>query len=294
MSTPEHASAGPPGRHGNGRSRQVPWLMKPLYAQMRSRPSNLGSLATAWLNQRGVVPVGTGSWAGPDPWGGQVHTSNDVAHAWTSQVLADPALDQLDQLRLALGLLELLDDYWVACEIGWRMRHTHEPAMVTTFWDCYRHHLESPEPLEAVRYSLWVDWFEDPSTVRAAFAQVLGNEVDRLRAADRLDELAGGPLFRRAERVLRESGPVPWTVKHRLYTDLAALESLHPALFCGILASYHDVHGDLDPIAALDLLRRLTLPAGTIHRSRLESVLATGSANHHRSPIVWNAALGDD
>jgi hypothetical protein len=240
------------------------------------------------------MPVGSGAWTGPDPWGGHVHTSNDVAHAWTSQALTDPALDQLGRLYLALGLLELLDDYWVACEIGWRMRHTHDPLLVAAFWGAFRRHLESPKPPEAVRYSLWVDWFEDPSTVRTAFAQVLGNDVDRLRAVGRLGDLTDGPMFRRAERVLRDSGPVPWTVKFRLYADLAALEPLHPALFCGILASYHDAHGDLDPGAALDLLRRLRLPADTMHLSRLESVLATGAVNHHRSPYVWNAVLDQE
>jgi hypothetical protein len=245
--------------------------------------------ASAWLAHHGVQPVGAGSWRGPDPWAGQVQTSNDVAHAWTSQALADPDLNRLDRLHLALGLLELLDDYWVACEIGWQMRKTHDPLLVTVFWDGYRHHLESTQPPAAVRYSLWVDWFEDPSTVRTAFAEVLGNDVDRLRGSGRLGDLIDGPLFRRAERVLQDSGPVPWPVKSGLYADLAAVEALHPALYCGILASYHDVHGDLDPIEALDLLRRLRLPADTKHRSRLESALATGSVNHRRSPYVWNA-----
>ncbi len=297
MIPPDQPSSRPPGRH-DARTLSVPWL-KPLYMQMRARSRNGGSpgqsrFASAWLAQHGVVPVGSGSWAGPDPWGGRVHTSNDVAHAWTSEALTDSALDQLDRLYLALGLLELLDDYWVACEIGWRMRQTHDASLVTAFWDSYRHHLESTQPPEAVRYSLWVDWFEDPSTVKTAFAEVLGNDVERLRGTGRLAELTDGPLFRRAERVLQDSGPVPWTVKYRLYVDLATLETLHPALFCGILASYHDVHGDLDPIAALDLLRRLRLPADTTHRSRLESALATGAVSHHRSPYVWNEARSED
>lgn len=259
-----------------------------LNARMRSK----ADFARAWLAQHDVLTDAPGAWSGPDPWGGQVRTSNDVAHAWTGHALADPVLDQRDQLRLALGLLELLDDYWVACEIGWRMRHTRDAALVAMFWDSMRHHLESASPPEAVRYALWVDWFEDPSTVKAAFAEVLGNDVQRLRSSGRLGDLGSGPLFRRAERVLQDSGPVPWSLKDDLYRDVAVLEPLHPAIFGGILASYHDVHGDLDPVAALELIDRLQLPADTMHLGVLRSVLATGAVNSHRSSAGWNVADG--
>jgi hypothetical protein len=219
-----------------------------------------------------------------------------VSHAWTGEALTDPGLDGIGRLELALGLLELLDDYWVACEIGWRVRNAQDPTLAAAFWSAYRRHLESPEALQAVRYSLWVDWFEDPSTAKVAFAETLGNDVERLGASGRLDELAGGPLFRRAERVLQDSGPVPWSVKSGLYRDVVSLEALHPALFRGILASYQDTHGDLEPAAALDILNQLKLPDDPPDLPSLKAALAAGVDNQHRSSAVWSiadrAALG--
>jgi hypothetical protein len=270
-----------------GRSRFIPWR-KSLNARTRSQ----SDMARAWLARRGVQATGSGAWSGPDPWGGQVRTSTDVSHAWTSQALADPELNQMGRLKVALGLLELLDDYWVACEIGWRMRNTHDPALTTTFWSAYRRHLEAPDAPSAVRYSLWVDWFEDPSTAKVAFAETLGNDVGRLGAAGRLIELTVGPLFRRAERVLQDSGPVPWVIKHGLYLDVLPLEALHLALFRGVLASYQDAHGDLEPQPALALLNRLSLPPDTPDLASLKAVLAAGADNHHRNPNVWTAANG--
>lgn len=279
------------GRRGaglaTGRSKFMPWRNS-LNARTRSQ----SELARAWLARRGVKQAGADAWSGPDPWGGQVSTATDVSHAWTSHALADPGLDQLARLQLALGLLELLDDYWVACEIGWRMRNTQDPTLVSTFWDAYRRHLESPEAPEAVRYSLWVDWFEDPSTAKVAFAETLGNDVGRLGRSGRLDELAVGPLFRRAERVLYDSGPVPWAIKHGLYLDVLQLEELHLALFQGVLASYQDAHGNLEPAAALALLNRLKLPQDTPDLASLKAVLAAGADNHHRNPNVWTVANG--
>lgn len=58
-----------------------------------------------------------------------------MAHTWTSRALEDPDLDAVGRLRLALGLLDLLDDYWVTCEI--RFAVTDAQALMETglLWD---------------------------------------------------------------------------------------------------------------------------------------------------------------
>jgi hypothetical protein len=61
-------------------------------------------------------------------------------------------------------------------------------------------------------------------------------------------------------------------------------------VFNGLLASYHDINGDLEPIAALALLEHLDLPADTEHLSPLRAVLAAGARNHYRQPDLWDAA----
>jgi len=248
--------------------------------------------ARRWLAEEGVVQVGEGVWtSGGAPGEGRL-TANEVAHAWTSAALEDPGLDAVGRLRLALGLLDLLDEYWVTCEIGFALAHTPDPAVARVFWDAYRRRLEAPEPAEPVTYSLWVDWFEDHTTVEAAFAEVLGNDVTELQARDRLQEMARSPLRRRTQRVLEVSGPVPWPIKHPVYRAAAALPDLHHALFRGLLGSYHDVYGDLEPRAALALLRELDLPADIEFLAPLHTVLQAGHSNHHRAADAWPGPQG--
>ncbi|MET0136169.1 MAG: hypothetical protein ABW215_21510 [Kibdelosporangium sp.] len=223
-------------------------------------------------------------WTSPDSAG--VHSGNDIAHAWTSRILEADGLDSAARLELALGLLDLLDEYAVTMEIWPLVSGTGEPELTRLFWDAYRRRLEAEEPAQAIEYSLWVDWFEDRATAPAAFAEVLGAEV--LGAgAGAPERFAEGPLLRRARRVLPVSGPVPWPVKHETYQALVQVPQLHWALFRGILAGYHDVYGDLDPAAALAVLRQLHLPDDTEHLAALRAVLEAGNRNHHQAPDAW-------
>ncbi|MCS7483343.1 hypothetical protein ACFFQW_36985 [Umezawaea endophytica] len=198
-------------------------------------------LARDWLVGRGVTGSG-------DVWScdGEGCSANEVAHEWTDKVLEDPSLDVVGRVRVALGLLDLLDQYAVAMYLK---TTPLPPEAEVVFWAAYRRRLEAPESAEPVTYSLWVDWFEDPATVDTAFAEVVVG----------LDELAEGPL-RRARRVLVVSGPVPWRLKRDLYRRAASTPVLHEALFHGLRGSLHDVYGDLDRDEALGLLAEVDLP----------------------------------
>jgi hypothetical protein len=212
----------------------------------------------------------------------------DAADAWTGS-----GLDGADLVRLALGLVDLLGGYWLTAELRRTVQQWPDDSLSRVYWDGYRERLERPTPQRAIEYSLWVDWFEDERTAPVAFAEVLGNDVDRLRAQGQLNDMrADGPLFRRATRVLELSGPVPWPVKHGVYESLASVTALHPAIFAAMLAGYHDIAGNLEPHAALAMLDRLELPTHTEHLARLRTVLAAGSVNDYRDPGAWRAAGG--
>ncbi|MEU2901096.1 hypothetical protein ACWC4E_33735 [Streptomyces sp. NPDC001273] len=211
-------------------------------------------------------------------------TANQVAHSWTGDVFAED-LDAADQVRLAFGLLDLLDEYWVTCEIRFANEGAEGPLPADVLWDGYRQRLEADGDAEAVTYSLWVDWFEDHATSATAFAKVLGNDIDRV-VAERSEA-----LLRRARRVLECSGPVPWTVKESTYRTAMQLPALHSAVFRGLLASFHDVYGDLEPAAALAFLGRRDLPADTQQLAELRHVLAAGHKNHYRSTGAWDDAV---
>ncbi|MFI6149680.1 hypothetical protein [Streptomyces sp. NPDC051109] len=238
--------------------------------------------ARRWLADQGVSQVRDGWVSDEKP--DVLLTSNEVAHSWAGDVFAED-LDAADQVRLAFGLLDLLDEYWVTCEIRFANEGAEGPLPADVLWDGYRRRLEADRDIEAVTYSLWVDWFEDHTTSARAFAEVLGNDVDRV-VAERSEV-----LLRRARRVLECSGPVRWTVKEPTYRTAMRLPALHPAVFRGLRASFHDVYGDLEPVAALALLDRLDLPTNTQHLAELRHVLAAGHKNHYRSPGAWDDAV---
>ncbi|MFB7406888.1 hypothetical protein ACFCZ2_06850 [Streptomyces sp. NPDC056202] len=238
--------------------------------------------ARRWLADQGVSQV-RGGWVSdeePDV----LLTANQVAHSWAGDVFAED-VDAADQVRLAFGLLDLLDEYWVTCEIRFANEGAEGPLPADVLWDGYRQRLEADRDAEAVTYSLWVDWFEDHVTSASAFAEVLGTDIDRV-VVERSEA-----LLRRARRVLECSGPVRWAVKEPTYRTAVRLPALHPALFRGLLTSFHDVYGDLEPADALALLDRLDLHTDTLHLAELRHVLAAGHRNHYRSPGAWDDAV---
>ncbi|MET9952174.1 hypothetical protein ABZ135_11585 [Streptomyces sp. NPDC006339] len=241
--------------------------------------------ARRWLAEEGVTRVGADEWTDGEHPGRRI-TTVDVAVRWTDQVFVDERLDPAGRLRLAFGLLDLLDVYWVTAEIGFALADPEAGLSGQAFWDGYRQRLEAPEVGEAVTYSLWVDWFEDARTSADAFGEVLGRDVGGLRAD------APEPLLRRGGRVLEVSGPVPWPVKEPALRAAAGVPALHRQVFRGLLNGYHSVYGDLEPSAALTLLAELDLPPDTEHLAPLRRVLTAGHAHHHRSPDAWAAATG--
>ncbi|MGI5165903.1 hypothetical protein ACQEU3_16230 [Spirillospora sp. CA-253888] len=230
--------------------------------------------ARAWLAEDGVVERSPGVWFEPPD---RVMTPDEVAHDWAYAAMSGYDEDPRDALRTAFGLLDLLDEWWVAFEMSAVVgRRPDDPV----FWEGYRRRLDSPVEPKPVTYSLWVDWFEDRSTVEKAFAEVLGDDVGDLAA-----------IPDRARWVLEASGPVPWPLKLPVLRAAAELPSLHMPLFRAIRAGYHDVYGDLEPASALAFLDGLDLPAGTEHLAPLRLVLAEGHRNHHRSPGAWREAV---
>ncbi|MBQ1018209.1 hypothetical protein KBX71_10090 [Micromonospora sp. D93] len=243
--------------------------------------------ALRWLADEGVTPLGKGRWLESTSSGDLERSDNDLAHEWAAAALGDDRLTPMQRLRTGLGLLDLLDEYWATFELRTFITEQTDPVVMDAFWAGYRQRLEAVEPAEQVLYSLWVDWFEDRDTAQAAFSRVAGDDVRRMLAQRRLCDLATGPVHRRIARVLEHSGPVGWAYKHDVYEAVATVPELHPALFAGLRASYHDVYGDLEPMPALALLDRLHLPPDTPHLAPLRAVLLAGSRNHYRHPDLW-------
>ncbi|WP_415744161.1 hypothetical protein [Streptomyces scabiei] len=210
--------------------------------------------------------------------------AGEVAHSWAGAVFSAD-LEAAALVRLALGLLDLLDEYWVTCGIRFAYGSAEGTLPADVLWDGYRRRLEADRDSRAVTCSLWVDWFEDRSSSATAFAEVLGHDIDRV-VNERSEH-----LLRRARRVLECSGPVRRAEKEPTYRTAARLPALLPSLFHALRASFHDVNGDLEPAAALGLLDELVLPAATRHVAELRHVLAAGHRNHYLGQGAWDAAV---
>ncbi|MFJ8039446.1 hypothetical protein ACIRBX_02895 [Kitasatospora sp. NPDC096147] len=243
---------------------------------------HLAEQARRWLAGCGVTETPDGWLDAEEP--SELLTANQVAHSRAAAVFSDDGLDQAGRLAVAFGLLDLLDDYWVTCEIRFAHQGAGGPLPTDALWAGYRRRLEADRDPEPVTYSLWVAWFEDRTTSANAFAEVLGNDLARIVTAP------SAPLLRRAARVLACSGPVPWAVKQPAYATALRCAGLHEPLFQGLLTSYHDVYGSLEPAPALALLDRLALPPDTPHLHALRTVLTAGHRHHHTTPDAWAAA----
>lgn len=109
------------------------------------------------------------------------------------------------------------------------------------FWDQYRNLLsgENEQLAEPVANTLFVDYFEDPDTVEESWEQLAGS--------DELNE-------RGLQRVLEESGPVPWHLKAHLFRRLVRDQTWHGWIFQSLVSSTFAGFGDIDVPAAAKIL----------------------------------------
>lgn len=240
--------------------------------------------ARSWLARAKVRQTGETTWVDDDL--GSELSANDVALDYSSWVFDDDDLDVAMRFRIAFGLVDLLDEFWTTQEMHFPYCGSSRQQPPAELWAGYRDRLEAPRVSERITQSLWYTWFECTDTSEEAFVALLGQDVELLEAGAVGDEA----FVRRADRVLTASGPVRWGVKARSYEAAAAIEQLRPAVFRGLLRSYHDYFGDLEPGPALAILDRLELPEGTEHLAELRAVLVAGHSSHVASPEAWGAA----
>ncbi len=118
---------------------------------------------------------------------------------------------------------------------------------------------DDPGRQEAALYSLWVDYFEVPARARFVFPRLL-------RQVHRRDAL------------LASSGPVPWALKREAYQQAVHEPALHASLARGLLGSFYDVMGSVEPVEARALFRSIVVEDAAV-AAALESIITT--------PIRW-------
>jgi len=117
-------------------------------------------------------------------------------------------------------------------------------------WTAFREVLGSEDDrlADPLAYALWVDFFEDPTTVEESWREMTRRDGDAWE--------------RRIERVLENAGPVPWPLKEELFAQLVRDTRFHHAIFRALAGSAFEVCGQLGPSAA-SWLQRLRLSPDT-------------------------------
>ena len=200
--------------------------------------------------------------------------ASDVPHELSDRLWYAGSESFTDRLAIAVEIYRRMPCY--ANLMYWRYRDFDERARAQ-MWAAYRDLVGHPDAAvaEPIAYSLWVDYFEDVSTMERAWSEVSGPQE---------------PRRPRLERVLAASGPVAWTLKSPLYEVLAAEGGLDDSIVAGLYGSSVDIYGSIEREAALGILRRLRQPTkDDVYRvlSRaLEDPELPGSATDRRSYVA--------
>ena len=106
-------------------------------------------------------------------------------------------------------------------------------------------------------YLLWCGPFEDPNHVDEAWAAMTSNGVTE----------------KTLQRLLINSGPVPYSLKRTLYEQLIQKEQWHYFIFRSLLHSAFDYYGQIDIADANRVLQKLNIPNDTEHLDKLKEKL---------------------
>ena len=199
--------------------------------------------------------------------------NSDAPHDLSDRLWYDGDESLAERLAVAAELYLRMPCY--ANLMYWRYSEFDEPTQAR-MWDAYREYLgDSRDAVSGpVEYSLWVDYFEDVTTVERAWREVAGPQE---------------PRRPRLERVVRASGPVPWSLKAALYEDLAREGAWDEPLLGGLYGSCIDIYGSLERLPALSLFRRLQVRSNDERPRILELALtdpALPQLGHERRTYV--------
>ncbi|MBD2768645.1 hypothetical protein IC235_12175 [Hymenobacter sp. BT664] len=100
---------------------------------------------------------------------------------------------------------------------------------------------------DPVGHVLWVEFFEDETTVRDAWQGLVSNYSDKAALL----------------RLLKYAGPVPFSLKAMQYDALIVDKENHEHIFNSLLYSAHDLYGQIDKEKALNILAKLKIDTQT-------------------------------
>ena len=167
-------------------------------------------------------------------------------------------LDNSRKISLGFQLYETFPSYYhflTPFYNGIRNKEIIEPTEKEIIWIQFMKYLASENYYaDPVGYVLWVEFFEDESTVRETWHGLMNNKSDKKALL----------------RLLEQVGPVPFDLKETLYDSLLMDKTNHELIFTSLLYSAYDVYGQIDKSKTLNLLAKLKIDTGTENYKLLE------------------------
>jgi len=168
-----------------------------------------------------------------------------------------------NSLKISLGfqLFETFPSYYhflTPFYHGIRNKEIIEPVEKKTIWQHVMVYLSMENYYaDPVGYVLWVDFFEDETTVRETWQGLVNNGSNRKALL----------------RLLENAGPVPFDMKETLYASLIGDTSNHEVIFKSLLYSAYDVFGQIDKEKTVNILAKLKVNTETENYKLLKEKL---------------------
>lgn len=143
----------------------------------------------------------------------------------------DEKLSNEEKLNLSFDFFERSPEYGICSELKMCFSELNSEEK-NKLWNNYKKYLKSDkaEHKKQIKYSLWVDFFEDPRTVSETWNYLIGDYKD--------------------EHILKEllsvSGPVPFGKKDKLYQNLIKNKTNHESILESLVGSFFDVYADIN------------------------------------------------
>ncbi len=171
----------------------------------------------------------------------------------------DENIEPIDKLSISFELFERSPEYGICMEL--KIAFTEMSKEIRDFlWEKYRNYLLSgtDKQKEQIKYSLWVDFFEDPETVDESWSKIVNDnsEINVLR------------------QVLSISGPVPFEKKDKLYLKVIADKKNHEYILDSLVGSFFDVYGQINFQRARVLLPTLKVYKENENYKKLKECLS--------------------
>ena len=165
------------------------------------------------------------------------------------------------KVSLGFQLYEIFPSYYhflVPLYRGIRNKEIVSQNEKETIWKYFMKYLALENYYaDPVGYVLWVDFFEDETTVIDTWQGLVNNYTDKKALL----------------RLLEHAGPVPFDLKETHYNGLLVDKKNHELIFNSLLYSAYDVYGQIDKKKALNILAKLKIDIVTENYRLLQEKL---------------------